>query len=171
MNEMLRALLADRFNLRTHIEHRPMQVYALTPVDPEHPAAKLHPSKTTDCAAAQNDADRRCGVRRVWAVGITAVGLTLDEFAGVLSGRGSLIGLDRPVDNRTGIAGRFDFDIADQVPPPDLRGVAPNTVFGTAAQGASLLTMLKEQLGIVLRSIPGQRDVLVIDQAARPQPD
>jgi uncharacterized protein (TIGR03435 family) len=44
MGEMLKALLADRFNLRTHIEHRAMQIYALVPADPAHPAAKLRAS-------------------------------------------------------------------------------------------------------------------------------
>jgi uncharacterized protein (TIGR03435 family) len=88
MNRMMRALLEDRFTLRTHVEHRQMSIYALVPADPKHPAAKLHPSATADCAVVRNDPVRRCGMRRISARGITAVGVTLDDLALTLSGIG-----------------------------------------------------------------------------------
>jgi len=174
MNALLRALLADRFNLRTHIEHRQMQIYALVPADRARPAAKLRPSKTIDCASAQNDPERRCGLRQIGPNRIVAMGITLDDLALTLSGIGRMIGLDRPVENRTGIEGRFDVDARN-----DTLGAAtgpgpagqPIPILAAPEQGARLITMLKEQLGLALRSVPGERDVLVIDHAERPTPN
>jgi uncharacterized protein (TIGR03435 family) len=161
MNRMLRALLEDRFQLRTHVERRQMQIYALVPANTKHPAAKLHPSATTDCAAAQTDPERRCGMRRIGPMGIAAVGVTLDQFALTLSALGKYVGLDRPVENRTGIEGRFDIDLMNDA-------VGARTA---PEQGARLMTLLREQLGLVLRSVPGTRDVLVIDHAEHPTPN
>jgi uncharacterized protein (TIGR03435 family) len=173
MNEMLKALLAERFSLRTHVERRPMQIYALAPADPAHPTAKLHVSATADCAAAQNDPDRRCGIRQVGATGITAVGVALGQLALTLSGIGRFVGLDRPVENRTGIEGRFDINVMDDLAsgPAVEQGGRQGTPPGGPEQGARFMTMLKEQLGLVLRSVPGERDVLIIDRAEHPTPN
>lgn len=161
LNQMLRALLEDRFKLRTHVEHRQMQIYALVPANAKRPAAKLQPSTTRDCAAAQNDPEHRCGIRRIGPMGIAAVGVTLDQFALTLSALGKSVGLDRPVENRTGIEGRFDIDVMNDA---DGARTAPE-------QGARLMTLLREQLGLTLHSVPGMRDVLVIDHAEHPTPN
>jgi uncharacterized protein (TIGR03435 family) len=107
--------------------------------------------------------------------GITAVGVTLDQLALTLSARGASMGLDRPVENRTGIDGRFDIDVMGDLEGArtmvDQNGRTVTLMPTGPAAGARLITMLKEQLGLALRSVPGARDVLVIDQADHPTPN
>jgi uncharacterized protein (TIGR03435 family) len=56
------------------------------------------------------------------------------------------------------------------VPIAPGQGVQLPAVSG-ADQGARLITLLREQLGLALRSVPGARDVLVIDHAEHPAPN
>jgi uncharacterized protein (TIGR03435 family) len=174
MNQMLRALLAERFNLRTHIEHRRMQIYALVPSDTAHPTEKLHVTKTADCAAVERDPEHRCGLRSLGPGGISAVGITVNDLARSLSGA-PMLGLDRPVENRTGIEGRFDIEVKQEV--EGARTITDQdgrtlTLFPMGPErGARLITLLKDQLGLALRSVPGERDVLVIDNAEHPTPN
>jgi uncharacterized protein (TIGR03435 family) len=72
----------------------------------------------------------------------------------------------RPVEDRTGLAGTFEFDLewtpelpapADAPPGPP---IDPN--------GPSLFTALKEQLGLKLDPQKDHIDVLVVDHAEHP---
>lgn len=67
----------------------------------------------------------------------------------------------RPVVNRTGLRGEFDFDLSYA---PDLNAVpAPE-----AATAPGLTTALQEQLGLRLEASRGPVEVLVIDRALMP---
>jgi uncharacterized protein (TIGR03435 family) len=68
--------------------------------------------------------------------------------------------VDRPVLDKTGIAGAFDFTLpAIPYPAPD--GVDPAWIFAA----------IREQLGLVLKPAKGAVEVLVIDRAERPSPN
>jgi uncharacterized protein (TIGR03435 family) len=84
-----------------------------------------------------------------------ARGMSLDMFAKLLGG------LDRPVIDRTGIAGAFDIHVefapgADAGEPED------------PASGVSITTALRQQLGLRLDPAIGPREFLVIDSMQRP---
>jgi uncharacterized protein (TIGR03435 family) len=76
--------------------------------------------------------------------------------------------LDRPVVDKTGLIGQFDFDLTFM---PD------ETVFGgrvhlppvnSGATAPELHMALQEQLGLKLSPFKGQVEVLVIDHIERP---
>jgi len=80
--------------------------------------------------------------------------------------------LGRPVIDKTGLTGLFDFDLkwtpgTEQVPgalgPNDLPAPAP-----ADASSPSIFTALQEQLRLRLNAGKGSVDVIVIDSAEKP---
>ena len=84
------------------------------------------------------------------------------------SSRGSLQALTgRPVVDRTGLTGAFDFDLAvDERPGRTGAGRSP-----PPDDGPSIFAALQEQLGLRLESTRGTFDVVVVDAVQRPTPD
>jgi len=177
---MLRALLAERFRLRTHSEKRERSVYAMTLVRD----GRLGPSvrrSTTDCTQAPpvvaGPFDRNnppCGVIRPspdsdFKSGYARMmfrGMTMDGLA-----RFWAPALRRMVINRTGLDGYFDgeFDpTAEFGPPPPPPGM-PDPF--DRASFPSAFTVLREQLGLKMESTKAPVDVLIIDGAERPRPN
>lgn len=161
---MLQALLQDRFHLRVHHETREVPAFLLT-VAKSGP--RLHPFTEGSCTVVDRSVflgftppvtpeqirnncharGSRIGANRK----IDAQGMTLDEFASVFLDEHTL---GRPVLNKTGIGGRFDFQL--EYAPDD------------ATTGPSIFTALQEQLGLKLESGRAPEDFLVIDQIERP---
>ena len=144
MQLMMRALLAERFTLVMHHETRELVAYTLVS-EPGGPKVR---AVTTDEPAAPNpfrmsDSGTLIGTR-----------VTADMLATVLSNQ-----LGRPVQNKTGLTGVFDFTLRWA---PDT-GVAP----GDGQDRPSLFTAIREQLGF--RLVAGKRptDVVVIDHVER----
>jgi uncharacterized protein (TIGR03435 family) len=158
MNAMLRALLEDRFALRTHIEHRPMRIYALVPADPANPAAKLKPTAERCTPGSDRFDPAACAQARYGITAIRGEMISMGTLAVFLE---RLPGIERPVDDQTGISGFFDVDVQTGINPG-----AP-----AAVQGAEMMTVLREQLGLVLRDASGTRDVVVVDAAEKPKPN
>ena len=97
--------------------------------------------------------------------------VTLAEFAGVVLER-----LDRPVIDKTGLAGRFDIHLEsalDNAAPESIRlnGAdspgSPGSSADTSA-GPSMFTAMQPQLGLKLSPETGPVDVLVIDRVEKP---
>ena|SRR5450756_2440370 len=111
---MMRALLEDRFHLKIHSEIRELPVYTLTAA---RGGARLIPSSPGSCVAIDIKSVLKsppginyCGrfeMKRgaVWIA--DAKGITMAEFAA----RVFRDTLDRPVIERTGIAGLFDIHL------------------------------------------------------------
>lgn len=139
---MFRTLLAERFQLKLHTEQREVPIYALVVAKG---GAKLKES---------NDSAPPSLLGRAGA--ITGHRTTMGDLAATLSLPGSL---GRPVVNRTGLAGSYDFTLQGYAPlggsPDDPR--------------PSFFTAIEEQLGLRLEAMRGPVDVLVIDQAESPQ--
>jgi uncharacterized protein (TIGR03435 family) len=146
MMAMLQTLLADRFQLKVHWEDREQAIYALV-------AAKGGPKLTEP----KKD-DLPPFVR------ISFTGSPSEKKTYVLSGHkaslamlaGNLGEAPRPVLDRTGIPGEFDFRLefaADDSRPED---------------GPSLFTAIQEQLGLKLESAKGPVSTLIIDHAEKP---
>jgi len=77
---------------------------------------------------------------------------------------GGFTGVDRPVLDRTGLSGTFDFFVEWT---PQINGSPPPN-FQPDPTGPTFLEALKEQLGLKLESQTGPVDVLVIDHVEQP---
>jgi uncharacterized protein (TIGR03435 family) len=148
MKLMVQTLLADRFKLKLHHESRPLPVYV---VSAGKTAPKLFPPKDDEThalrMAPQMGTDQKIASYRVLATRYTLTQLA-DLFARQM---GSVIV------NQTGLNGEFDFTI--DLTPDESR---PNPVDPTL-----LLTAMREQLGLTVKSQKVPMDVLVIDSAQK----
>lgn len=178
---MLRALLADRFQLKTHIETRETDGYALVVARPDRLGPGLHPV-TLDCdtnrladsskpglfppevrpACGRSVVQRRLVAGPVLTTNKYAAH-TMEMLANTLWGS-----LGRPVIDKTGLAGRFDVELKFITESPGAPGLGTST---TPPDGPSLIDALKEQLGLELKSERATVNLLVIDSVERPTPD
>jgi uncharacterized protein (TIGR03435 family) len=178
---LVQALLADRFNLVVHEERREMPVYSLMMARPDRrlgqrlrpfegecgDPGKLGPPPNATFGMPNSDP----GKGPHWCMAFTgmgrlsAQGTMLSDLAAILA---RLPAVRRRVLDRTGLTGRFDFDLewTPSVTPPGTAttGVPPDA-------GPSLFTALQEQLGLKLESTNGTVSVLVIDSVNQPSPN
>jgi len=169
MWSMVRRLLADRFKLRVHDETRELPVYALVLArSDETLGARIRPSA---CAAEDTvslgpgplDPSKPiplpCGGVRTLKGTIQARFATMAKIADAL---GLIMG--RPVQDRTGLTGRFDLEVewtpAPASPEPAAPGVGPAT-----------FAAIEEQLGLRFQPQTSEVNVLVIDHVERLAPD
>jgi uncharacterized protein (TIGR03435 family) len=156
MRLRLQALLADRFQLQVHRETREIPEYALVP-------AKNGPKLVESAPAA---APGPSGIRAACGQ-LSGIRATTANLAYALSRQ-----LRRPVVDRSGLAGAYDFQIEFA---PDAGGCSAPA--GTeeptppSDAAASIFTALQERLGLKLEAIKGPMEVIVIDRAARPDPN
>jgi bla regulator protein blaR1 len=145
--EMIKTLLAERFKLRLHHETRELPVYALF--------VGKNGSKMKASSTDGND-NHSSNVRRGM---MTGQNLPLEMFVIILSNQ-----LDRPVVDRTGLAGNFDLRLewSPEASRPSAEGV------GTVTSGPSIFTAIQEQLGLRLEATKGPVEVIVIDSVERP---
>jgi uncharacterized protein (TIGR03435 family) len=146
MRPSIRALLEDRFQLRTHRESRQLSVYALVRSD-----RALGPGlsrSTVDCVKDEASCGYTGGPGHV-----KAVALTSDILMQLLANASGRIVVDR-----TGLRGPFTVDLEwsqDQ---------------GTSDK-PSIFAAVQEQLGLKLEPTRAPVDILVIDHVERPTPD
>jgi uncharacterized protein (TIGR03435 family) len=155
LNAMVQKLLEDRFKLAMHREKRELPVYAIVVGNGGHKLTK-------------NDTNPN-GLPGLFFKGLgvlPAMNATMGDFAGVLQ----TAVLDRPVLDRTGLQGRYDFTLTwtpdetqfagmgIRVPPPSNDANAPPGLF----------TAFQEQLGLRLESTKGPVEVLVVDRVEKP---
>jgi uncharacterized protein (TIGR03435 family) len=166
---MLQALLEDRFRVKVHHETRDVPVYMLNIAKggPKLQAFKPGTCNVYDPAAdfpppppPGNPCHNRGGMDNgVLMLDIPAT--TLDEFA-----RFALGVMDRPVINKTGITGRFNFHL-EYVPDETSSSGRVSATGATQVSGPSIFSAI-EQLGLKLSPGKGPADHIVIDQAERP---
>jgi uncharacterized protein (TIGR03435 family) len=154
---MLRALLEDRFQLRSHSEERRLPVYELS-VDRK--GLKVQRPKDSEAKA-----DVRVGAGLIQLTKATAA-----TFASQLS-----YALGRPVIDKTGLLGEFDFALEWTPEPgedggPTTAGLPPRASdpIASAQNGPSIFTAIPEQLGLRLKSARGAVEVRVIDGVRMP---
>ncbi len=168
---MLVSLLEDRFKLKIRRVSRDVPAYAMTVAKG---GPKLQPSTClpgffpdgpppgrTPCPLDEPE-------RKGSLLKITRRAVSLDDFS-------QMLGLDRPVVNKTGISGVYDIQIQfapDDTTPLFLTRIQhiPDGDAGAAdpAGGPSIFTALQEQLGLRLEPTRSPREVLVIDSIERP---
>ena len=137
--EMCQTLLADRFQLKFHRIMKDSPVYALVFL---RNGPKLTHSQDPDCPANPSMTNF-CGVRGGFGtmlgqrVPIARIAKELTPLSG------------RPVQDRTGLTGAFDFELK-WAPDPD-PGADSIKLNGAVVSGPPLATAVEEQLGLKLR--------------------
>jgi uncharacterized protein (TIGR03435 family) len=171
---MLQTLLEDRFKLKIHHETREVPAYVLTVAKG---GLKLHPFQEGSCIPLDfahfveqfppqpfpelPPGQKYClgGTTAQGAnVALEAKGMSLDSFI-----KYSLPGLDRPVVNKTGITGLFDFHL--EFAPDETTGA---TATPPEVEGLSIFAALERQLGLKLEPAKAPGDFLVIDHVEKP---
>jgi uncharacterized protein (TIGR03435 family) len=197
---MLKTLLADRFQLKAHMETRDVPIGALVMARSD---GKLGPKLTVSTAkcptpeelsAKAQDAlssggglaalqslglgqGGECSIMPTIAANNPSAGMGLGMKGQPIS---TLVALltqftGRPVQDRTGLTGRYDFELTfdPEVLMRLVSNLGINVPAGTLPQSnaPSLLTALQEQLGLKLENDKAPGQVLVIDSAELPTPD
>lgn len=175
---MIRAMLADRFKLKTHTEKHDLQGFSLIAVrgntnDRRPSGAECAPLRSPAGIPApppppppppggqvlpltQGTALSKCGT----ALGpswFSARAVSFEQFATLLSRT-----IRRPVIDRTNLTGPYDFDLVFQ---PESATPGPIPV---SADAPSIFTAVQEQLGLKLDPQRVPTDVIVIDSVERP---
>ena len=141
--ERVRGLLADRFQLTVKFETRETAIYALVVAKG---GPKLKPTK--DNTGNQGTKSRRGTM--------TGTGSDPENIAQALGYE-----TDKPVLDKTGLKGRFDFQL-DWMPDPPAGATTPEI------SGPSLFTAVQEQLGLKLDAQKVPLPFLIIERAEKP---
>jgi bla regulator protein blaR1 len=154
---MLQRLLEDRFQLKSHRESKKLPAYALVVAKG---GAKLKAHAAADGARPQES----------FGFGSAAgTGVPIPDLAFQLSQ-----GLGRPVLDRTGLQGRYDFTLEWTPAPGEFTAAAiglppragpPRPV---DPNRPSIFTALEEQLGLRLKSTKAPVEILTIDHVEQP---
>ena len=136
---MVRSLLEDRFGMKAHSGSTEIPVYNLVLAEG---GPKLKPAASEGPSNVQRNGGP-------WI-------FTRASISGLASQ--GLLGVDRPVFDKTGLTGRYDFVLNVRTSGSEVTG----------PDGESIFTALREQLG--LRLEPGRNvvETLVIDHVERP---
>jgi uncharacterized protein (TIGR03435 family) len=151
LHAMLQVLLADRFKLRIHRDHKDVQGYAIV-VAKDGP--KLKPDTSGDEHGSLLPSGRAPFEWEGKNVALSGLASSLSGFFGA------------PVVDKTGLAGRYDFTLR----------YAPRTVLNTANPAAtrpfqdlpSIFAALPDQLGLRLQQEKESVEIIVIDSVQRP---
>ena len=148
---MLLPLLVDRFDLKFHYEQRDLPIYNLVIAKG---GSKLKESKA-------EFTERQFGPTGRGQ--LESIGAPLRNLLPILSRQ-----VGRTVFDKTGLTGLYDYTL--QWTPEDRFGAFPNESNGDAdsASKPDLITALREQLGLELKSLKGPVEVAVVDHISKP---
>jgi uncharacterized protein (TIGR03435 family) len=163
LKEMVKTLLADRFQLRVHKEMRDLPVYALVPESGGVKGARVRD-------------DRGGGIMLMLPGWTRGRNVATDALARYLS---SVV--DRPVIDRANLEQVLDFDLtwtpssavtADSIPgcPSNVQEMAKRVKpeLKNPSCPSSVFTAVREQLGLRLESTQAPTEVIVVDWIQAP---
>ncbi len=175
MQQMMQAMLAERFQLVSHQETREMPVYALVLARKD---GKLGPdlSETKECTTPDRNSPpprlepgqpppRFCGQMMMGLRILTAVSVPISNLVPALARM-----LGRTVIDKTGLTGKYDIKLEwtpDESQMANLNPEAPRPA-ASDTLGPSIFTALQEQLGLKLESQKGPVEILVVERAEKP---
>jgi uncharacterized protein (TIGR03435 family) len=148
MKRMAQRLLADRFHLQLHHEMRDVPVLIMMP---GKTAPKLFPAKDGE-THSMKIAPQMGEDQKIISYRVTATKFSFAQLNEVFSRQ-----LDRVLVNQTGIDG--DVDFALDLTPDETR---PNPL-----DPSLIISAMRDQLGLTLKSEKGQAEFLVIDGGER----
>jgi uncharacterized protein (TIGR03435 family) len=171
---LLQALIQDRFKVKLHREIRQLPVYVLTVA---RGGLRMQKSKDTSCPTFKWERNTppagellslHCGVLELTNIQLNrtleAAGMSLTETS--VNSPGLIAFLSRELDSividKTGLTGLFDFHLEWN------RQATADPSSADEFYNPSLLTAVREQLGLKLELTKGPVEVLVIDHAEKP---
>ncbi len=197
MRAMMRSLLEDRFALKLRTETADRPIFGLVLAKPGNTGPRLQPHGP-DSPPCPDDVQSspfpfststvaggfpaRCGSIMFMpspdagSIGAGGRNVTMDQVANAISTTGGLMGgLDKPVQNQTGLAGKWDFVINFAAQPS---AGMPGPMFGAMGQqqqsdasAPTFLEALSDQLGLKLTNATGPVEQLIIDHIQEPSPN
>jgi uncharacterized protein (TIGR03435 family) len=199
MMAMLKTLLADRFQLKAHMETREVPIGVLVVARSDGKLGSNLKVSTANCPSPEEQSQKVQEAFSKGGVGAlqSLLGNPGDECSLVPIAPGSdpraglglrmkgqplstLVAMltqmtGKPIQDRTGLTGRYDFELTFD-PEVLLRLISQlgfNIPVGALppSNAPALLTALQEQLGLKLQNDRGPGPVLVIDSAELPTPD
>jgi uncharacterized protein (TIGR03435 family) len=160
MGAMLRALLADRFNLTVSVETKQAPIYALIFSKKDGSLGPSLKRTEVECGVGAG----RCGIGggqgryQLAAASMPLLAASLSELVA------------RPIVDRTGLTGSFDGTLT-WAPAPEELGALGEPAPAAPQFGASLFTALEEQFGLKLQSERGGVEYLIVTNADQPTPN
>jgi uncharacterized protein (TIGR03435 family) len=152
---MLRSLLADRFKLTFHREAKVFSIYELE-------VARNGPKLKETTAHPDDPVVVGPGVVYPQRVVLPGRNATMGNLVSLLQ----RAILDRPVVDKTGLSGRYDFDLEWAPDETQFGGGVPPA--SADAPSPPLFAAIQQQLGLRLEAAKGPVDALVVDAAERP---
>jgi uncharacterized protein (TIGR03435 family) len=166
LRAMLQAMLTDRFKIAVHRETKELPIYEMTVAKG---GPKFKPAESTDLA----------GIRQKHPGATPAIvldgafaapgavpgqqllfGVTMPQFTILLS-----ILASRPVEDKTGLTGKYDISYQMEIPPPPQEN---STAPMPQDLNAQIFGIVEEQLGLQLKSAKGPVETLVVDHIEQP---
>jgi len=151
---MLRALLVDRFKLKTHFEDQPVTVFALLAVKPKMKAAD--PANRSTCKNAGASGGANSALFRNYACQNATMALLTERLNVIAPGY-----INHPVVDLTGLDGAYDFTFSYSGVAAFQANVASGSNDPNGA--VSLFEALEKELGLKLEVQKHPMPVLVVD--------
>jgi uncharacterized protein (TIGR03435 family) len=151
---MLRDLLVERFQLAMHREPKELSIYEL---EVAKGGSKVKPS-----ALAATEPAALISTVYPDHIHLPARNATMAEFASVLQ----RAVLDRPVVDKTGLSGRYDFDLDWAPDETQFGGEVP--VARSDAPSPPFFAAIEQQIGLRIEATRGPVMAVVVDSVQRP---
>jgi uncharacterized protein (TIGR03435 family) len=148
----LQTLLASRFQLKVHRETRELPVYALVVA---RGGSKLFSAPAPVGEQSMPGIRAECGRMTGTMTSMTNLGVYLERQ------------LRRSVLDRTGLTGRYNFELDWMPDSGPCATPAPDGAAVDSSGGPSLFTALQEELGLKLESTKGPVEVIFLDHAEK----
>jgi uncharacterized protein (TIGR03435 family) len=155
---MVRSLIAERFQLKFHREDKQMPVYAFSIAKG---GSKLRESAPV---TAPEGPPLLAFVIAPDAIRLPGRSASIAEMCAIFQ----RTALDRPVVDRTGLTGRYDFDLEFTPDESQFGGVIKTESPDDAKRPPDLLSALQQQLGLRLDATRGTISTMVIERIQRP---
>ena len=152
---MMRRLLETRFKLAVERQTRVMPVYRLERVSSDGRLGPGLRQSRLDCSRAV-----AAGQPPTCRASVRSNAIDARGYDWAVLGLGLLLGVDRPVVDHTGLKGAFDVSLGWTPVPAD-----------AGANGVSVFTALREQLGLRLEPAQEPIEVVAVLNAEQPAPD
>ena len=180
MNQMLQTLLIERFRLKVHREMREVDISVLKLARSDGRLGPNLKRSTLSCPTGEEtlaSAAEALGKGDLTLSALPKAGEPCGDYSPLerrdrVRGQplAALLPLlttrDRPfVDDRTGLTGRYDWDLTYDARPLSASANAPSPT------GPPLSVALEQQLGLKLESGKGRIEFLVVDNVEFPTPD